>query len=468
MKAAPNPIPARESGWLPDCVHTGDKFEFGVAFFADALGRITRFSRDEADLQRARRLAGQAALPGLVNCHSRCLFRLIRGRLGRVARKTRELRATEDELIQRATSQLNADGAYETACMAFTEMLLSGITCVGEFLEPRAVAAGAAEAERTEFARALLRASVDVGIRLVLFWVAGSEGIGAHAPAAASGSSARFSANDFIRELDGLREFVARERVGDPASLGIGIAGLPAMRVEDLKTLAAYAHTHRLRLHVPVGERAAGNEANVAAHGRTPLALLAEAGLLEKRTTAIHVAHLTDDDVRLLGAARAQVCVCPGSASMRGEAITPLERLLAANVSLALGTGSAASFDLFQEARALDHHLRAGPADAVATLGSDASLLQCATAAGARSLGAPSGALEVGRPADFFTVNLYDPSLAGAEPDALLGTLLSSLQRRAIREVWVDGRQRISNGRHPQQGPMVGRFVELQRRLWRT
>ncbi|MGH7995655.1 MAG: formimidoylglutamate deiminase, partial [Opitutaceae bacterium] len=67
---------------------------------------------------------------------------------------------------------------------------------------------------------------------------------------------------------------------------------------------------------------------------------------------------------------------------------------------------------------------------------------------------------------DFFTVNLYHPSLAGAAPDVLLETLVFSMDKRAIREVWMGARQRVANGRHPDQGRIVARFVELQRRLW--
>ena len=44
------PHGAREGGWLPDLVYTGETFEAGLAFFADATGRITRFSREPADL----------------------------------------------------------------------------------------------------------------------------------------------------------------------------------------------------------------------------------------------------------------------------------------------------------------------------------------------------------------------------------------------------------------------------------
>ena len=70
---------AAEAGWLPDCVYTEGKFESGLAFFADDLGRITRFSREPADLAAARRMPGQAALPGLVNGHSQAFQRALRG-----------------------------------------------------------------------------------------------------------------------------------------------------------------------------------------------------------------------------------------------------------------------------------------------------------------------------------------------------------------------------------------------------
>jgi acetyltransferase-like isoleucine patch superfamily enzyme len=35
-----------------------------------------------------------------------------------------------------------------------------------------------------------------------------------------------------------------------------------------------------------------------------------------------------------------------------------------------------------------------------------------------------------------------------------------------VRDVWVGARQRISGGRHVNHGSIVGRFVDLQKRLW--
>src|SRR4029434_5695896 len=104
--------------------------------------------------------------------------------------------------------------------------------------------------------------------------------------------------------------------------------------------------------------------------------------------------------------------------------------------------------DLLKDARLLEYHLRVlrEQRTGLAADGPTA-LFHAATVTGARSLGATSGALEVGRPADFFTVNLYDPSIAGADPETLLANILFSMERRAIRDVWVGARQRISNGR---------------------
>ena len=95
-----------------------------------------------------------------------------------------------------------------------------------------------------------------------------------------------------------------------------------------------------------------------------------------------------------------------------------------------------------------------------------APLFQAATVTGVRSLGAPGGALEVGRPADFFTVNLFDPSLVGTSPEGLLGAVVFASNPSAIREVWVGARQRVSVWRHPLQSTVVGRFTDLQKKLW--
>ncbi len=430
---APKPPPPSgpvEIGWLPDCVYTGEKFETNLAFFADSLGRITRFSREPADLAKARRLAGQAALPGLVNGHSLSWQRVLRGRGGAQG---------WDDLRAKTAARLREEEIFEAARMAFTEMMLSGITCVGEFHELRRLPDGSPTAEANATAKAIVRAAHEAGIRIALF----------DAPALAGDKPrSRIDAVDsYLRELEALRADIVTRYPADEAWLGVAPESFEALPPDAFKAIAAYSHAQRLRLQT-----------------RAAVALLASNDLVDKRLTLLGGSQLTDEDCQLLGAARAAVCVCPSHERAEGRRSAPVERLLAAGSAIAIGTAGNAQIDLLKDARQLDYELRVGSGKTFA-LGAKA-LFHAATVAGARSLGATGGALEVGRPADFFTVSLYDPSIAGADPASLLSSVVFGLERRAIREVWIGARQIISGGRHPNQGVIVGRFVELQRRIW--
>ena len=87
-------------------------------------------------------------------------------------------------------------------------------------------------------------------------------------------------------------------------------------------------------LHAHVSEQPAENEACLAAHGRTPTGLLADAGAVHSRFTAVHATHVTADDISILGGARATCCLCPTTerdlADGVGPASSPARRGLAA------------------------------------------------------------------------------------------------------------------------------------------
>ena len=72
----------------------------------------------------------------------------------------------------------------------------------------------------------------------------------------------------------------------------------------------------------------------------------------------------------------------------------------------------------------------------------------------------------MGRQADFFTVNLDDPSVAGAGSGALLNHVVFSLERTAIREVAVGGEFVVRDGRHALAEEITREFAGVQRNLW--
>jgi cytosine/adenosine deaminase-related metal-dependent hydrolase len=76
-----------------------------------------------------------------------------------------------------------------------------------------------------------------------------------------------------------------------------------------------------------------------------------------------------------------------------------------------------------------------------------------------------AGALEGGKAADFFTVDLSDASIAGSLPDELLTNVVFSMSPRAVCDVVVDGMVVIEGSHHAMEGEIIEAFRRVQTRL---
>ena len=144
-------------------------------------------------------------------------------------------------------------------------------------------------------------------------------------------------------------------------------------------------HFLRVRRILPKGFEAPGISAVAYAH---------ELGLLDCSTLAVHCAQAGGEDVEILAASGASVCLCPRSNANIGVGTPPASSLRAAGVPLCLGTDSLASvenLDLWEELRALRALLPPGTPLT--------GLLEAVTVAPARALGIAGdyGSLEPGR-----------------------------------------------------------------------
>jgi formimidoylglutamate deiminase len=210
-----------------------------------------------------------------------------------------------------------------------------------------------------------------------------------------------------------------------------------------------------------VAEQPAEVEACLAEYGRRPVELLHDEGILDDRFTAIHAIHLTDEEARFLG--NSTVCACPTSERNLGDGAVPADRLYAAGARICLGSDSNIQIDLLEDARLLEYHLRMQRLERAILPGGARRLFESATESGARSLQSAGGKLAAGRAADFLTVDLEDPSIAGAPRDTLLDNIVFSLERTAIRDVAVSGELIVRDGRHRLQEEITREFAKAQR-----
>jgi len=132
----------------------------------------------------------------------------------------------------------------------------------------------------------------------------------------------------------------------------------------------------------------------------------------------------------------------------------PVDAYFDAGVRVSLGSDSQIQIDLLEDARELEYHLRLqktarnvlAPADDDSSSALARRLFDCATANGAASIGFNGGKLEAGAPADFFTVDLDDLSIAGSSTEDLLANIVFSMARTAVRDVVVAGKQIVNHG----------------------
>ena len=437
--------------------------------FADASGGISRFSREPSDLAKAQRLRNRAMLPGLVNVHSHAFQRVIRGRTEYRSGAERDTFWTWRESMYHAATLLSPEQMLHSARMAYMEMLLSGITTVGEFHYVHHAPGGIPYQDRNLLALQMLRAAEETGLRMGLLRTAY---VRAGWGKPQDPGQARFltpRVEDFIADTEALLGAVSG---ATRVSVGVAPHSIRAVPLDYLLEVVRYARSRQLPVHMHVAEQPAEVEACVGEYGMRPIELLEKHAVLDAMFTGIHAIHITREEAGFLGAAKARVCACPTSERNLGDGAVPADRLLEAGAGICFGSDSNVQIDLLEDARLLEYHLRMNTLERV-VLASGSSkdalarrLFTSATETGAQSLQSPGGSLKVGRAADFFTVDVNDPSVAGADADALLSNIVFSLEQTAVREVSVGGEWVIRDGRHALAEEITREFTQVQRSLW--
>lgn len=462
--------------WLPDLVYTNRRFERDLAIVCDDSGTIMELVPAGEVKCSFVRAENRAVLPGLVNAHSHAFQRVIRGRTEHRTQNPssdgRDSFWSWREMMYSAATRLKPQDIYNASRMAFLEMALTGITAVGEFHYLHHAPDGSHYDDPNLLAKEVMRAAADVGLRIALLRVAYARAGHEREP---DPQQARFIEADpqaYLKRLDQLRSDCA----GSEGRAWVGIAphSVRAVPLDYLKEVIRYADEQRLPIHMHIAEQPAEVSACIEEHGRSPVSLLASEGLLNERFTAVHAIHVTPKAIQAFAESGAIVCACPTTERNLGDGVVPADLFFADGVRIALGSDSHAQIDLLEDARELEYHLRLqkmeravlSPANDGSRSALAARLFDCATMSGADSIGSPGGILEPGKAADFFTVDLNDPSIAGATEGDLLAAIVFGLSKTAVREVVIGGKEVVSEGRHQDQGEIVQRFSTLQRKLW--
>lgn len=379
-------------------------------------------------------------IPGLANSHSHAFHRALRSR----TQADRGTFWTWRDVMYRAAERLTPDLYHRLARATFAEMALAGVTCVGEFHYLHHQAGGTPYNDPNAMGEAVLSAADEVGIRITLldtlYLHGGSSPDGYSEPTSVQRRFCDTSADTWIDRVD-------RLAASETRLIGGAVHSVRAVDPRSAQCVSEWAASQGAPIHAHVSEQFAENDACRAQHGVTPLQLLAHAGMLSERFSAVHATHVAPGDIALLAAAGSTVVVCPTTERDLGDGIGPTHEFAEAGVAMGLGSDSHAVIDLFEEALAveLDQRLRSRRRGVHNAL----ELLSMATTNGHRSLGwDDAGTISIGNHADLVTVSLDSVRTAGTTRATATEAAVFAATASDVTDVVVDGRHIVTGGHH--------------------
>jgi formimidoylglutamate deiminase len=380
------------------------------------------------------RLADRAILPGLVNVHSHAFQRGLRG-LGERFPEGAGSFWTWREAMYRLVESLSAETLYDLSRQAFREMLRCGITCVGEFHYVHHDHSG----EGFALDEIILNAARDAGIRMVLLQTYYQIG-GIGRPL--EGGQRRFrcdSPRKFWRQFDRLAGQPGNPRI----SFGAAVHSVRAATIADLVSIHAESVRRGLVFHIHVEEQRREIDDCTAAYGLAPMALLNQRLEVDERLTAVHCTHTTPEDLRAFVQSGGSICLCPTTEGNLGDGIPDIAAIRSAAGVICLGTDSNVRLCPTEDMRWLEYVQRLR-SESRGVLTDDegrvaSNLFRMATESGARSLGLNCGSIAAGNLADFVTLDLKAPPLAGWSPETLLDGWVFGTGEDVVDGVCVGG-----------------------------
>ncbi len=437
-------LPSTDGSFWCEYALIDQQVEQGV-LLETAGGLIDSVSFTVAPPSNATRLQG-LTIPGLVNAHSHAFHRALRGR-------THEGTGsfwTWREQMYAVAQKLTPDSYYQLARAVYGEMVLAGITTVGEFHYVHHQPDGTPYSDPNAMGLALLAAVNDAGLRITLLdtaylhgGIAGSSANGGYLPI--GDGQQRFS-DGSVRDWSNRVGDLLTTTNSDRVRIGAAIHSVRALSVTEMEQVGGFANNHDLPLHVHLSETLTEKEQCQDAFAASPTELLQQAGVLSPQLTAIHATHMTRSDIKLLKESESSVCLCPTTERDLADGIGPSTQFAQAGIDISLGSDSHAVIDMFEESRAVElnerllSHVRGNH--------SVRALMSMASGNGYRSLGWKGGLLRAGQLADFVSVRLDSVRMAGTSQETALASVVFGASPRDVDGVVVGGRLLAQGGKH--------------------
>ncbi|CAD5232619.1 unnamed protein product [Bursaphelenchus xylophilus] len=414
---------------FPKYVYVDGEFKENIAISTDEKGKITKIVPVSEAEHPIIELPELCILPGFVSAHSHAFQRELRGRSGIGAVGTQNFWRWRDDMYK-LVEEADYDKMVKYTTKTFNEMLLAGITTVGEF---HYVHHGTTP---FDLDLAIIKAAKRTGIRLCLIETLYSRaGFKEH------------DVNDqqkrFKTSVDDLTAQVIKmgENLSESVTLAVAAHSLRAVPLDQLHRLHAFAVEKSIPFHIHIEEQPKEIQDCQSAHNCTPSELLlATLPGLDPCVTLVHCTYTDRKSLNEYARRGVNVCVTPTTEGFLGDGVPTLAEF----DHISLGTDCNNRLCFLEEMRWLAFCQNTKTNTRNHAEFDAKKLIKCATENGARSLRLHEkvGQLQTGFFLDFVAFNLNSPRLKDIPASDLADAIVFGAGNSDIAIVVVGGVER--------------------------
>lgn len=341
------------------------------------------------------------AMPSLINTHAHVPMVVFRGLAEDV-----NIIDWFNEMWQ-LEANLTPDDVYWGMMLGIAEMIEGGVTSVADHYWHMNKAAEAIETS---------------GVRGLLGWAM----FGSH------GAEAIEKTGDFVREYSG----TANGRITTI------LAPHAPYTCNDkfLQNVAKKAQALGTGIHIHASENAQQTEDSLNAHGKTPIQILEDTGVLDSRTILAHICGATEADLDLLAKYETNIAHAPKTYLKLAMGFAPITELRQRGIPVGLATDGAVSnntMDILESMRLMAMTQKEHSGSSTAMPLHEVLTIATTDSAKVYGMGDDLGALEVGKLAD---ITLMDLSGLHHQPLHNIGAnLVYSARSSDVQTVICDG-----------------------------
>jgi 5-methylthioadenosine/S-adenosylhomocysteine deaminase len=355
-----------------------------------------------------------ALIPGLVNLHTHAAMTLMRG----LADDLPLMEWLNNHIWPAETRHVDAGFVFDGTRLACAEMLRAGVTCFNDMYF---------------FPEASVQAVLASGMRAAVGMIT------IDFPTAYASD-----ADDYLA-----KGLALRDAYNPHPLLSFCFAPHAPFTVSDkvFAKVLTYAEQLDLPIHIHLHETEDEVIGSLKMHGMRPIERMHKLGLLGPNLIAVHMIHVTPDEIELMAQLGCSVAHCPSSNLKLASGFAPAVSMLSAGVNVGLGTDGAASnnsMKMLEEMR-LAALLAKGQSKRADVLPAWQAL-QMGTLNGAKALGLDSviGSLLPGKAADITAVDFSSLELAPCYDP--ISHLVYVAGREHVSHVWVNGKMLLNDG----------------------